>query len=179
MKRWQIITGVVLILLGIIALLNQVFPDLRIGRFIGPLILIGIGVLLILRPRIAGPGVHVHIPVLGDIRKTGAWEVTEHEFWWFVGGNRLDFTEAIFPNGEGRIKIFGFVTDITIILPEDVGLRVESSAFLTDYNGLRGKQERFLSPLEDQTINYFEVDNRVHVQTIAFVSEIKVKSSII
>jgi predicted membrane protein len=179
MKRWQIVTGVVLILLGIIALLNQVFPDLRIGRFIGPLLLIGLGVFLILRPRIAKQSVIVKIPVLGDVRRTGAWEVTDHEFWWFVGGNRLDFTEAIFPKGEALIKIFGFVTETTIILPEDVGLRLESSAFLTDYKGMRGKQERFLSPLEDQSSNYFAVDKRVNLQTFAFVSEIKVKSSII
>jgi len=177
MKRWQIIVGIILILMGIFALLDQVFPDLRIARFVGPLILIGIGLLLILRPRIAGPGVNVHIPFLGDVRNTGIWEVKHHEYWWFVGSNRIDLTDAIFPESEGTIKIFGFVTDVKIIVPEDLGLRVESSGFLTDYKGLSGKQERFLSTLEDQSPNFLDADKRLNVQIVAFVSEINVRPS--
>jgi hypothetical protein len=177
MKRWQIIIGIILILLGITALMNQVFPNLRIGRFFGPLILIGLGLLLILRPRIVGPDVSVQIPILGDIRKTGVWEVTQHEIWWFVGSSRLDFSEAVFPKGDAMIKIFGFVTDVKVILPEDVGLRVTSSAFVSEYSGLHGKLERFLSLLEDQSENYSSAEKRVDLQTIAFVSEIKVRPS--
>jgi predicted membrane protein len=177
MKRWQVIIGLILILLGIIALMNQVFPNLGIGRFIGPVILIGLGLLLILRPRIAGPDVIVQIPILGDVRKTGVWEVTQHEIWWFVGSSRLDFTEAVFPKGDAVIKIFGFVTDVKVILPDDVGLRVTSSAFVNEYKGLQGKQERFLSLLEDQSANYSSAEKRVNLQTVGFVSEIKIRPS--
>lgn len=177
MKRWQVIVGIILILLGIIALMNQAFPNLRIGRFVGPMLLIGLGLLLILRPRIVGPDVILQIPILGDIRKTGIWEVTQHEIWWFVGSSRLDFTEAVFPKGDAVIKIFGFVTDVKVILPDDVGLRVTSSAFVNEYSGLHRKQERFLSLLEDQSTNYSSVEKRVDLQTIAFVSEIKVRPS--
>jgi hypothetical protein len=175
MKRWQVIVGIILILLGIIALMNQAFPNLRIGRFVGPMLLIGLGLLLILRPRIVGPDVILQIPILGDIRKTGIWEVTQHEIWWFVGSSRLDFTEAVFPKGDAVIKIFGFVTDVKVILPDDIGLRVSSSAFVNEYSGLHGKQERFLSLLEDQSTNYSSAEKRVDLQTVAFVSEIKVR----
>ena len=178
MKRWQIIIGITLVLLGIFSLLNQVFPGLRIGRFFMPLLLIGLGALLILRPRIAGSGVIVQFPILGDLRKTGAWEVTQHEIWWFVGSNRFDFSEAVFPNKDALVKVIGFVADTKIILPEDVGLCVESSAFVNEYIGLQGKQERFLSPVEEQTPNYLTADKRVKVQVYAFVSEIKVKPSL-
>jgi hypothetical protein len=177
MKRSQVIIGIILILLGLIALMNQVFPNFQIGRFVGPLILIGLGLLLILRPRIAGPDVIVQIPILGDIRKTGIWEVTQHEIWWFVGSSRLDFSEAVFPKGAAVIKIFGFVTDVKVILPEDVGLRVISSAFVNEYSGLHGKQERFLSQLEDQSVNYSSAEKRVDLHTVAFVSEVKVRPS--
>jgi len=178
MKRWQIIIGITLVVLGIFSLLNQVFPGLRIGRFFMSLLLIGLGALLILRPRVAGPGVIVQFPILGDMRKTGAWEVTQHEIWWFVGSNRFDFSEAVFPNKDAHVKVLGFVADLKIILPEDVGLCVESSAFVNEYHGLQGKQERFLSPVEDQTPNYLTADKRVKVQVYAFVSEIKVKPSL-
>jgi hypothetical protein len=103
MKRWQLTIGIILIVLGIIALMNQVIPNLNIGRFVGPLVLIGLGLLLILRPRFAGPDVIVQIPILGDIRKTGIWEARQHEIWWFVGSSRLDFSDAIFPTGDAVI----------------------------------------------------------------------------
>jgi lia operon protein LiaF len=104
--------------------------------------------------------------------------VTQHEIWWFVGSSRLDFTEAVFPKGDAVIRIFGFVTDLKVILPEDVGLRVSSSAFVSEYSGLHGKQERFLNQLVDQSANYSSVEKRVDLQTVAFVSEIKVRTSL-
>lgn len=178
MKRWYIIIGIVLIALGIFSLLNQIFPGLKIGRFFLPLFLIGLGALLIIRPRIAGPGVNVHFPIFGDIRKTGNWEVTHQEIWWLVGSSRFDFSTAVFTNHDVLIKVIGFVADIRIILPEDVGLCVETTAFVNEYSGMEGKQERFLSPLVEQTPNYQTADKRVKVQVFAFVSDIKVKPSL-
>jgi len=178
MKRWQIILGIILVTLGIFSLLNQVFPGFRIGRFIFPLFLIGLGVILILRPQMAGSGVIVEFPIIGDHRKTGTWDVSQHEIWWFVGSNRFDFSEARFPTGDANIKVIGFVADVKVILPDDVGLHIESNAVVSDYKGLKVKQERFLNPLEDQSPNYLTADKRVKVQTFAFVSDIKVRPSL-
>jgi len=174
MKRWQIIAGIVLIILGFIALIEVVF-QIDLQRFIGPLILIGLGTLLVLRPQFAGPDVHVQMPILGDIRKTGVWEVTQHEIWWMVGSNRLDFSQAIFPENDAKIRIIGFVAEVKVILPENVGLRVESSSVFSEFTDQDGKQEQFFSVLEYESPNYTSSDNRVTLQTFAFVSEIKVK----
>lgn len=174
MKRWQIIMGVVLVFLGLSALLEALFV-VDLWRFVGPLLLIGIGVLLILRPQLAGPDVHVQMPVLGDMRKTGSWEATQHEIWWVVGTNRLDFTNAVFPKGDARIRIIGFVAEVRVILPEDVGLRVEASGVVSELKDMDGKQERIFSLLEYETPNFTDAEKRVTLQTIGFVSEIKVK----
>ncbi len=178
MKRWQIILGIILVVLGIFSLLNQVIPDLRIGRFFFPLILIGLGVLLIFRPRMAGSGVILEFPIIGDLRKTGTWDASQHEIWWFVGSNRFDFSEARFPTGEAIIKVIGFVADIKVILPEDVGLSIESTAIVTEYKGHQRKQDLLLNTLEDQTPNYLTADKRVKVQAFAIVSDIKVRPSL-
>lgn len=178
MKKWQIVLGTVLILLGLFSLSEALF-DLNLGRFVGPLILVGLGLLLIFRPRRAKAGVQVEMPILGDIRKTGPWEVTQHEFWWFVGENRLDFSAAVFPQGEGTIKIFGFVTDVKIILPADVGLQLESTAFVSELKLPEGIQERFLSRLSYQSPNFSETENRVLIETLGFVSEIVVRPPIL
>lgn len=175
MKRSQIMIGIALIVFGLISLINVLFPGIHIGRFIIPLFLIGLGLLLILHPWVVGPGVKVQTPFLGDLWRGSVWEVTRHEIWWFVGSNRLDFTQAVFPEGDGEIKILGFVNDITIILPEDVGLMVDSTAFLNDYHGLTDKQERFFSNLHDETANYSKVEKRVHLRSIAFVAEIRIR----
>jgi len=178
MKRWQIIIGTVLVFLGIVALIEAIF-DVDLGRFIGPSILIGLGLLLILRPRFVDPHVKVQMPILGDLRKSGVWQATQHEIWWLVGSNRLDFTSAEFPEGEARIKIFGFVTDTTIVLPDDVGLCIVSNAFIAELKAQEGKQERFLSTLEYQTPNYSAAVKRVQLQTYSFIAEMKIKSPII
>jgi uncharacterized membrane protein HdeD (DUF308 family) len=63
MKRWQIFTGIALVVLGLIALIEAVFM-VNLWRFLGPLFLIIMGALMILRPRIVGSDVHVQMPIL-------------------------------------------------------------------------------------------------------------------
>ena len=178
MKRWQIIIGIGLILLGIFALI-EVLTGIDLWGLVFPLILIGLGVLLVLRPRLKAREVQVDMPILGDVRKTGAWTVSDHEIWLLVGSTRLDFTNADFPQGEGRIKIFGFVNDLKVILPEDVGLRFNSSSFVSEFKGPQGKQERIMSPLEYETPGYESAGKRVLIEALGFVSEIQIKPPLI
>lgn len=175
MKKWQIIFGITLILLGLLSLLNILFR-IDLYRFIFPMILIGIGLLIIFRNQLADPNVEVLIPFIGDFRKSGQWLAGKHEIWWFVGETRLDFSEAKFPNGGANIKIIGFVNDVKIMLPEDVGMELASLAFLTDYHGLERREERFLGIIDQQTKNFELAEKKVSIQIISFVSEIHVRS---
>lgn len=178
MKRWQIIFGIGLILLGIFALV-EVLTGVNLWGFVFPLILIGIGVLLILRPKLAGRNVQVEMPILGAVRKKGSWKVGQHEIWSVIGSVRLDFTDALFPEGEGRIKLFGFVNDVKVILPEDIGFRFTGASFVSEFRGPEGKKERFLSTMEYETPNFDDAVKRVHVQTVGFVSEVQIKPPLI
>lgn len=173
MKKWQIIVGVGLILLGLFSLL-EIFLEIDLGRFIFPLILIGLGLLIIFRNRLVEPGVDVRMPIIGDIRKSGEWQAKHHEIWWFVGTTRLDFSETIFPEGEAKIKIFGFVNDLKILLPEDVGMDLVSFAFFSDYHGIDRTEERFFGVLEDRTENYPSAEKKVMIQINSFVADIHV-----
>jgi predicted membrane protein len=177
MKRWQIILGTILISLGIFALVEALF-EIDLWRYIWPLILVGLGLLLIFRPRMAGPGVNVQMPIHADVKMKGRWTATKHEIWTFVGSIRLDFTDAEFPEGEAVIKVFGFVPDITVIVPDDVILDVDSSAFVSEIKTPEGKSERFLAPLEYHRGDSPDALKKVTLQTAAFVSEVKVKSSL-
>jgi predicted membrane protein len=174
MKRWQIVFGIGLILLGLFALID-VLTGINLWGLVFPLILICIGVMLILRPRMAGREVQVKMPILGDLRKKGAWEVGNHDIWLLIGSIRLDFTDAVFLQAEPKIKLFGFVNDLKIILPEDVGLYLTSSAFVSEFKGPSDKEERILNPLIYGTPNYTNAGKRVRIEVLGFVSEIQVK----
>lgn len=174
MKRWQIVIGIILIVLGLISLLDNLF-SVNLGRFIGPFLLIGLGLLVIFRHQMIGPGVEVRMSIIGDIQKSGNWEAKKHEIWWFVGTTKLDFSGASFPEGEAKIKIFGFVNDVKILLPEDVGLRIESSAFFSDYRGIERRTEDHFGFLTDQTSNYPSMEKRAIIQITSFVADIHVK----
>jgi hypothetical protein len=173
MKKRQIAFGIGLVLLGLIALINALF-DVDLWRFIGPLLLIGVGVILILRPRMAGSDAEVHISIFGDVTRSGGWEAQQHEFWWFIGSARLDFTKAVFNHQDTLVKVYGFIDDVTLILPESVGFRVESSAFVSEYHAHDGKIERILSPLSHQSADFEQAEKRVILHTLGFVSEVKI-----
>lgn len=177
MKRCQMVIGAALIVLGVFSLLDVLF-DIDLGRFLGPLILIGLGLLLILRPKMAGNNVQVQMPILGEVRKTGTWQVDDLEIWWLVGSNLLDFRNAEFSPGVSIIKLFGFVTDVDIILPEDVGLDISAMAFISEFKGLDHNDDRFLSALQVQSPNFDRAEKKVRLESVAFVSELKVKSDL-
>jgi lia operon protein LiaF len=178
MKRWQLVLGTILVLIGLFTLVEVVF-DIRLWPYIWPLILIGLGLLFLLRLQIGGQGVQVEMPLLGDIRKKGAWQVTQHEFWTLVGSFRFDLTEAVFPEGKASIKVFGFVPEMRIILPDDVGLRVETSAFVSEIRTLEGKREQFLGVLNEETENFATAEKQVVIYSLGFVSEVRIKPPLI
>lgn len=178
MKRKQIIFGIFFILLGVIALV-EVLTDVNLWRFIWPLILVSIGALMLLRPRLSSRDIQVETPILGDVRKYGSWEVGQHEIWLIVGSTRLDFTDAQFIADDANIRVIGFVNDLKIILPENVGLLATSSAFVSEIHGPDIKEERILNTLDYQTPNYEALEKRVKIQTLGFVSEITIKPPLI
>ncbi len=94
--------------------------------------------------------------------------------WLFVGTTRLNFSEAVFPEGTAKIKIFGFVNDVKLLIPEEVGMHLGSLAILSDYHGTERNEEHFFGVLEDQTENFIDAEKRVDIQINSFIAEIHV-----
>jgi lia operon protein LiaF len=157
----------------------DVLFQINLWRFTGPLLLIGVGLLLILRPRFLGKDYNLEMSLFGDIRKTGRWEATKHEFWSFIGSQRFDFTDTIFPDGETLIRIIALVDDVKIILPRHIGLWVKSNAFVSEIKSPEGKQERYFQSLDYQTANYQNAEARVKVEILTVVSDISIKQSLV
>jgi lia operon protein LiaF len=173
-SRGQIFIGGLLILIGLAFLIGRVF-NVDVWVFCWPVGLIGLGVWLLLRPRMVGPDTVVQFRALGDIRRRGAWEVGDEEFWIGVGDVDLDLTGATIPIGETRLRFFGFVGDVEVIVPEGVGVWVSSTAFLTDGKLLGRKEEHFLVPVHVSSDDYEMAERKVRVEVTFFVTDLKVR----
>ena len=170
----QIFLGAVLVLLGILFLISNVF-NVNLGAFCWPVAFILLGVWLLLRPQMVGPDTAMTQKLFGEIERTGPWQVTNEEIWAFIADLELDMTKADIPVGETHIRCLGFIGDIELFVPEDVGVSVSSFAFVSDVAIPDHKQESFLAPVRLQSNNYKMAERKVHLEATFFVGEIKVR----
>ncbi len=173
-NRGQLTIGIVLVLLGVIFLLGTVFK-INVWAICWPAGLIALGVWLILRPRLAGPGTGSEVVLLGELRRRGNWAVQNEEIWLGVADADLDFTGAEIPLGETRIRIFGFVGDVDVFVPAGVGISVNAAGFVIDSDLLGRDQETFLTPVEAVSEDYAAAERRLRIEMTSFVCDLKVK----
>jgi predicted membrane protein len=146
-NRGTLWLGLALIVLGTAFLLSTL-TGIDLGMICWPTGFILLGVWFIVRPFAIGPETELEQKLLGNIERSGAYTLRDQEYWLGVGEVRLDLSDAEWPPGETAIKIFGFVGSVQISLPEHIGVRVASTAFLTDAEVLGQKEERFFGTLE-------------------------------
>lgn len=175
-NNWQLFLGALILVWGLVLLLGVVF-DIDTGALCFPIALIGIGVFVLLRPRFIAPGTNVEMRLFGDVRRRGAWEVADEEFWTGIGDVRLDLSETDIPPGETRYRALGFIGDIRLIVPEDVGVSIDSVSFLTEARVFDWKRQSFFVPVHYATENYETTERKIHVEMSYFIGEIKVRST--
>jgi predicted membrane protein len=172
-NRVQIFWGLALVALGVILLLGRILP-INLGAFCWPTVLILLGVWLIVRPRMVGDERRVEQRLLGDIRRRGQWTMTDEEIWLGVGDIRLDLGEAELPAYETTLRVYGFVGELHLSVPKDVGVSVSSTAFLNETRLWGNKEEVFLSTITRRTPNYEHAERRINVISSFFVLELRV-----
>jgi predicted membrane protein len=141
-----------------------------------PTALILTGIALLLSPRFINPGQNVKFQPLADVRRKGDWLVENEEIWLLVGDIRLDMTGAEIPVGETKIRTMGFVGDIRLTLPPDVGYRITSFAFLNELRTPEeGKSSTFVSTVRRESEGYQEANRKIHLDGMYFVADIRVR----
>ena len=173
-SRERMIIGLAIIGLGVLFLIGTVFR-VNVWAFCWPVGLIGVGIWLLVRPSMVDADTRIAQKVLGDIRRTGAWDVVKEEIWLGVGDVRLDMAEATIPSGETQIRVYGFVGDVDLIVPEGVGVSLSSWAFLTDGKVLGKNEQSFVVPLQAASDDYETSERRVRLETYFFVNDLTVK----
>ena len=170
-NRGQLIIGGVLVFLGISVIASNLF-QIDLGAICWPSAFILLGIWLILRPRLALPGSEVNIQPLCSIRRSGPWTVNSEEIWMFVGDVKLDFTQTEIPTGETSFRIYGFVGNVTLILPQDADVSISASALVNDAKIFGKKQDIFLTGLQYDSPNYQNAERKIRLETFFFVCDL-------
>jgi Cell wall-active antibiotics response 4TMS YvqF len=172
-NRGQLLVGAFLVLLGAGFLLANVLK-ISFWAICFPASLILVGVLLLLRPKMFGTTSSSNWYLFGDVKRSGEWAVTDEEFWLLFGDAKLDFTQAQLPVGETTVRINGFVGDVDVTVPPEVGVLVSASGFIVDVRTPTDKIDRFLSLANVASPNYAAAERKLHVSTTFFIGDIDV-----
>ena len=174
-NRGQLIAGSFLILFGG-GLLMASLLRINFWAICFPMGLILLGVLfLVARRPLVGVTADSGLHFVGDIVRSGEWSVKNEEFWLFAGDVRLDMTRAQFPAGETVIRINGFVGDVDVFAPADVGVAVSALGFVTTTELNTQRTERFLSGAQLSTADYATAERKLRLETVFFVGDVNVK----
>ena len=173
-NKSAVLIGSALIILGAFSIIDILF-DINLWSFIFPLILIGLGVLILLRPKTTPEGSNYLFRFINESDKLHSWTVEPAEYWSFVGNMNLDFSEAIIPEGETFINMVSFVNELDIILPTDSGFKLKARGFVHDTNVKDNKEDHLLAVFEYETPDYKNQTRKINIQTLSFVSEVEIK----
>ena len=174
MSKGTLIFGLALIVLGLVILVGNV-TGIQTWAICWPSAIILVGLWMVLRPQMIGSDVGLQQKILGDIKRRGEWQVCEEEIWLGVGDIELDMAQAQIPVGETKLRLFGFVNSIEVIVPETVGALVRSTAFLTDGDAFGRQEDRFLGTFEARSADYEAAERRVQIEATYFVADLKVR----
>ena len=175
-KRLQMILGSLVLFFGLLLLIDNLF-DISFWQFCWPIALILVGIFMLVGPRFRTAGSEINLRLFGVVKRSGNWDVANEEIWMFVGDIRLDLTEASFPGGETTIRVIGFVGDLDIIAPPEVGLSVAATGFLNSTKLYGRKQDTFMSTLHHVSDGYSEAERKLHLEMLFFVNDLNIKQA--
>jgi predicted membrane protein len=173
-RRWVLWFGIIVVVIGVFLLAGEVF-HFNGGAFLCPLFLVALGAWLIVRPRMHGSQGEVYTRILGDVVRSGNWQVTAEEIWLGIGDLHLDLTNAEIPEGETTLTVFGFVNDIKLTVPEGVGIGLHTSAFISDSKMYGEKETAIFMPLDRNSDDFNSCTRKVILRTNHFVLSVKVR----
>jgi hypothetical protein len=173
-NRGMLVLGGVLIGLGVLFFLGSIFK-IDIGALCCPLVLIIAGVLMVVRPNLSGRGGPSRVVLIGDVKRKGAWEVDDMEYWLGVAELELDMSQALIPAGETQITAYGFVNDVELRLPADVAVCVEGAGMVVNTKIFGRKLESVFAPVQYKSEGYDTAARKINLQIVGFVVEVKVK----
>lgn len=171
--RRDLVTGGALLVLGVLFLVSNLF-QINMWRFVWPLLLIGLGVVLILRPGsvpLLGPG---RLHFFAGVRRGGPGKAASEDFWIFVGDVDLDLRGAEWSQPELVYRVSGFVGDVNLWLPEDAGVALNSQALVSEVQFLGRSDDYFLRPARLTSDGFRNAGRKVRLEANFFITDVNV-----
>lgn len=172
-NRTAILIGSILIILGAFSIIDALL-GINLWSLVFPLILIGLGFLILLRPKTLPGGTNFILRFVEETNKSHEWTVVPAEYWSFVGSMKLDLSQAVIPEGETSIVMYSFVNELEIILPTDAGLKLTARGFVHDTKVKGYKEDHIFAPFEYETPDYELQTRKINIQSLSFVSEVEI-----
>jgi len=172
-NRSQLVFGGAILFFGLILLVGNLF-NISLWRFIWPLVLISLGLIMIFRQQ-KGKGLSkTYYGFARDINRVGSWDIQEGEFWHFAGDFDLDFTDVKIPPGEHVWRLFGFVHEIRLRVPAGTAVSFSSHAFVTEKKVNGDSEDLFLVPFHWKTEGYDNASNKFRIEANGFVVDSRI-----
>jgi hypothetical protein len=175
MSRVQLLFGLLCILLGVVLVVGLMAGG-AIWKLFCPAVLIALGGAVIARYLIGPREAPWDFKLIGDMRLTGDSLARDREVWMGIGDIHFDLRDTDLPPGETTYQLLGLIGDIELRVPQDVGLLVDASGFITDVKILGEKYGGILAPTHYTTPNYDSAERRVRLDAAHFIGDLKVKA---
>jgi len=168
--------GVLIIVIGLLILFGNLF-EVDLGKFCWPVGIILLGILLLLRPVLARPGTDFRVALFGPVRREGVWLLGEEEIWLFLGDVRLDLSQAEIPAGETEIRVFSFIGDVKVTVPEGVAVSASTVGLLTTTRLFDRKRDSLVVPVQMDSEGYEAAERKLRLETVHLIGDVKIKAA--
>jgi predicted membrane protein len=173
-KRSQRILAFILIALGGLYLLANII-DIDPSDIFWPLVLILIGFVFIFRPRYLAPE-HAQVFFAGDKDFGADWQVQDEDLRMFAGDIFIDLGKAQLPAGTTTFAVRCFASDIDIIIPEDVGLRISSTGFVVETKFDGETKSNVFTGFDYKSDNFGSAEKKFDLITQSFAVELNIRT---
>lgn len=173
-KRSQQMLAFILIALGVLYLganLIRIDPS----DIFWPMVLILLGLFFIFRPKYVAPE-NAQFFFAGDNEFGSNWEVRDEDLRMFAGDVFIDLGKAQLPAGTTNFAVRCFASDLDIILPKDVGLKISSTGFVVETKFDGENKSNVLTGFDYQSENYASAEKKLNLITQAFAMDISVRT---
>lgn len=172
MRRWPVIAGGCLILIGLMILVNNIF-HINIWKYLWPVLLIGVGLLLILRPKMPR-GWWSDLGYMTEEPRAGEVYAGEDSQSGFIDNRNIDLEASKLLPGLNHYDLRGFVGDIKLRVPAGVGIKARANCFVGEIHLFGEESTGIMAPVEEQSADFETLEKKVVVDLHYFVGELHV-----
>lgn len=168
----QIILGVALIVVGLLAILDR-WLGISLGRVFFPLLLIALGVWVMLRPSRVAAGTRVAQQLLGDVVRREA--VANEDILVLLGDVKIDWRAAEWPSTPVQVRVSGLLGDIRVRVPGDVGVYLECRSAISSLRLDDRKQDSFFALTSLRTDGYEDARRKLAIEVTHLLGDVRIE----